>query len=89
MSTLDLLGPGFSLLTGDEEGGWAGAAASAGAARGGPIPIPVVHIGVRGDADDPNGEPAAATELGPDGALLVRPDGFGGVAGRETPRVPW
>jgi putative polyketide hydroxylase len=66
VSTLDLLGPGFTVLTGDER--WRAAAASASAVIG--IPIAAHCIG------DENW--AAATGLAPQGALLVRPDDFVG-----------
>ncbi len=60
VSTLDLLGPGFTVLTGDQR--WCAAAASASVAA---------H---RVYSD----EWAAATGLGPEGALLIRPDDFVG-----------
>jgi putative polyketide hydroxylase len=58
VSTLDLLGPGFTVLTRDER--WCAAAASAS------LEAHCIH----------SDEWAAITELGPDGALLVRPDDF-------------
>lgn len=71
VSTLDLLGPGFTLLTGDDGGPWADAAASVTKALG--VPISVHCLGTRVDVD---GAWAAVTGLAPDGALLVRPDDF-------------
>jgi putative polyketide hydroxylase len=70
VSTLDLLGSGFTLLTGDER--WCAAAASAavGAQR------------IRSD------EWAAVTGLGPEGALLIRPDAFIGWRADELPADP-
>ena len=76
VSTLDLLGPGFTVLTGDER--WRGAATSASAALG--IPITMHRIG-----DDAW---AAATGLAPPGALLVRPDDFVGWRADELPADP-
>jgi len=70
VSTLDLLGQGFTLLTGDER--WCAAAASASVDA---------HC-IRSD------EWAAATGLGPSGALLVRPDDFVGWRAEELPADP-
>jgi putative polyketide hydroxylase len=70
VSTLDLLGPGFTVLTRDER--WCAAAAAASLAA---------H---RIDSD----EWAAITELGPGGALLVRPDDFVGWRADELPGDP-
>ncbi len=71
ISTLDLLGPGFTLFTGDDDAAWSEAAASASKAIG--VPISLQRIGTALDID---GSWAAATGLAPDGALLVRPDDF-------------
>lgn len=76
VSTLQLLGPGFTLLTGDDGAAWSDAAASVSAALG--IPIAVHRIGPNGDVVDPDGAWAAVTELPADGAVLVRPDDFVG-----------
>src|SRR4029077_8148464 len=70
VSTLDLLGPGFTVLTGDER--WCAAAASASIAA---------H---RICSDDW----AAVTALGPEGALLVRPDDFVGWRAEGLPADP-
>ncbi|MGH7153285.1 MAG: FAD-dependent monooxygenase, partial [Acetobacteraceae bacterium] len=69
VSTLDLLGPGFTLLTGDEGAAWSDPAADA--SKGMDEPISVQRIGTAVDID---GAWAAVTGLAPDGALLVRPD---------------
>jgi 2-polyprenyl-6-methoxyphenol hydroxylase-like FAD-dependent oxidoreductase len=69
-STLDLLGPGFTLFTGDHAA-WSDAAADASKALG--VPIHLKRIGTDIDVD---GAWAAATGLAPDAALLVRPDDF-------------
>jgi 2-polyprenyl-6-methoxyphenol hydroxylase-like FAD-dependent oxidoreductase len=71
VSTLDLLGPGFTLCTGGEDPRWSDAATSVSKALG--VPITVQCIGTALDID---GSWAAATGLAPDGALLVRPDDF-------------
>ncbi|HTX97459.1 MAG TPA: FAD-dependent monooxygenase [Mycobacterium sp.] len=70
VSTLDLLGPGFTLLSGDER--WCAAAASA---------------SVRAERICSE-EWAAATGLGPSGALLVRPDDFVGWRAEDLPADP-
>lgn len=83
ISTLDLLGPGFTLLTGDDDAAWAEVAASASKAIG--IPITLQRIGTVRDVD---GSWAAATGLAPDGALLVRPDDFVAWRADQLPRSP-
>jgi hypothetical protein len=70
VSTLDLLGPGFTVLTGDER--WCAATASASVAAH------RIH----------SDEWAAITQLGPEGALLVRPDDFVGWRADELPNDP-
>ncbi|MFI6684824.1 FAD-dependent monooxygenase [Streptomyces sp. NPDC050485] len=84
LSTLDLFGPGFTLLTGGDavaDAAWADAAKA--------LPVTVHHI-LGGPADsaaddgalrDPAGTWPARAGLQPRGALLVRPDGF--VAARS------
>jgi putative polyketide hydroxylase len=86
VSALDLLGPGFTLLTGDDGARWADAAASASAALG--VPIAVHRIGPHGDAVDLDGAWAASTGLAPDAALLVRPDDFVGWRAARLPAEP-
>jgi putative polyketide hydroxylase len=71
VSTLDLLGPGFTLFTGDDDAAWSDAAASTSRVLG--VPISVQRIGTELDVD---GCWVTATGLAPDGALLVRPDDF-------------
>ncbi len=75
ISTLDLLGPGFTVLTGDER--WCAAVASASALG---IPITMHCIADAGWA--------AVTGLAPTGALLVRPDDFVGWRAEEFPADP-
>jgi hypothetical protein len=75
VSTLDLLGPGFTVLTGDER--WRGAVTSASA-----LGMPIAMQCLRDDAW------AAATGLAPAGALLVRPDDFVGWRADELPGDP-
>ncbi|VBA40192.1 2,4-dichlorophenol 6-monooxygenase [Mycobacterium attenuatum] len=76
VSTLDLLGPGFSLLTGDER--WREAAAAVSHALG--VPIATQCLGDEAWF--------AATRLAPGGALLVRPDDFVGLRCGEFPADP-
>jgi putative polyketide hydroxylase len=83
VSTLDLIGPGFTLLTRGEVGRWIGAAASSSDTLGVPITVHCI-----GDTVDPNGAWAAVTGLTPDGALLIRPDDFVGWRADELPADP-
>jgi putative polyketide hydroxylase len=86
VSTLDLVGPGFTLLTGDGGERWSTAAAAVSETRG--VPIDVHRIGTDGDTVDPDGRWAAITGLKPDGALLVRPDDFVGWRADKLPADP-
>jgi putative polyketide hydroxylase len=86
VSTLDLLGPGFTLLTGDDGAPWIGTAAAASAALG--VAITVHCIGSADDALDPDGAWAQLTGLAPGGALLVRPDDFVGWRTERFPAEP-
>ena len=86
VSTLDLVGGGFTLLTTEDGEPWAEAAAAATAALG--VPIAVHQIGRGGDALDPEGAWAQATGLAPGGALLVRPDDFVGWRADRLPGEP-
>jgi len=76
VSTLDLLGPGFTVLTGDER--WRPAVTSASAALG--VPITMHCIG-----DDAW---ATVTGLSREGALVVRPDDFVGWRTDQLPADP-
>ena len=86
LSTLDLLGAGFTLLTAEDGAPWAEAAAGASAALG--VPVAVHQVGRGGDALDSDGAWAQATGLAPGGALLVRPDDFVGWREDELPADP-
>jgi hypothetical protein len=72
VSTLDLLGPGFTVLAGDER--WRAAVTSASAALGIPLTMHCVGDAIAG--------------LPPEGALLVRPDDFVGWRCDEFPGDP-
>ncbi|QLL09326.1 FAD-dependent monooxygenase [Mycobacterium vicinigordonae] len=80
-STLDLLGPGFTLLSCDTTGGWTRAAALLNRSPRTP-PVTVRSI------DDPEGSWLRATGLMRDGALLVRPDAFVGWRAEHLPDDP-
>jgi putative polyketide hydroxylase len=86
VSTLDLVGRDFTLLTGDDGAPWIQAAEAISADLG--VPISVHRIGPAGDAIDPDGAWAQATGLVPGGALLVRPDDFVGWRADELPADP-
>ena len=76
VSTLDLTGTGWTVLTGPAGGQWRSAATAVVAALG--IELRVEHL--------PGGETAEALGIDPTGAVLVRPDGF--VAWRTTAPGP-
>lgn len=73
VSTLDLVGRGFTLFTGPSGADWAAAADVVSASLD--VPVSVHSIG-GGEIDDGDGQWAKLTGLTPDEALLVRPDGF-------------
>jgi putative polyketide hydroxylase len=79
VSTLDLFGARFVMLTGADGGGWAAAGRDAAAALG--ITLDTHVIG-RGDLLDPDSAFADAYGVTAAGAVLVRPDGV--VAWRAT-----
>lgn len=74
LSTLDLFGRTFTLLTGRDGGGWDGPAAEAARALG--VELGVHHVGTPGGLADPDGRLEELYGIGPTGASLVRPDGF-------------
>ncbi|MCV7349824.1 FAD-dependent monooxygenase [Mycobacterium parmense] len=76
VSTLDLLGPGFTVLSGNEQ--WRGVVESVSAALG----VPVTMRCIVDDAW------AKVTRLAHDGALLIRPDDFVGWRAEELPVDP-
>ena len=76
VSTLDLLGPGFTVFTGDER--WCAAAASAQAVLGIPITAQCLSSETW----------FQVTGLAPEGALLVRPDDFVGWRVENLPADP-
>ena len=74
ISTLDLVGPGFTLFTGPSGAPWASAADAVSATLN--VPISVHSIGTDSEIRDIEGRWAELTGLLSDEALLVRPDGF-------------
>jgi 2-polyprenyl-6-methoxyphenol hydroxylase-like FAD-dependent oxidoreductase len=83
VSTLDLLGPGFTLLTRDATDTWYEAAAQVKAA-----PLTVHSIGTHCDTVELDNQWSTTTALGHGGALLVRPDGFVGWRTDGLPSNP-
>ena len=84
ISTLDLVGTGFTLFTGSSGPRWADAAEAVSTILN--VPISVHSIGTDGEIRDIDGRWAELTGLSPDEGLLVRPDDF--VAWRTGPLPP-
>ena len=82
MSTLDAFGAGFVLLTGSDGAAWHAAAEGAAAPRR--VPIAVHTVGEAADLEAPAGRFEALCGIEPDGAVLVRPDGFVGWRARRA-----
>ena len=74
ISTLDLFGTNFVVLTGIEGGAWQAAAAEASKALS--VPIDFWQVGGEGGLEDMERRFLDAYELEPGGAVLVRPDSF-------------
>jgi putative polyketide hydroxylase len=74
VSTLDILGRGFTLLTGPDGAPWCDAAHDM--AGQGRVSIECHQIGPGQPLRDPQEQWAARYGIGTDGAVLVRPDGF-------------
>ncbi|MCC6314379.1 MAG: FAD-dependent monooxygenase [Thermomicrobiales bacterium] len=74
VSTIDLSGSGFALLTGEDGGAWMAAFREAAAHAG--VELAAWRIGPAGDLVDEGGAWARVWQVGPNGAVLVRPDGF-------------
>jgi putative polyketide hydroxylase len=86
VSTLDLLGKGFTLFTGGAGDAWLAAADSVSESLG--VPIAVQRIGPNSGIGDIDGKWASITGLSGDGALLVRPDDFVGWRAETLPAAP-
>jgi len=72
LSTLDLVGRNFLLLSGSS--GWVQAGTSAAERLG--VPLDVWRVGPDADVQDFDDQFVKAYGIGPDGAVLIRPDGF-------------
>jgi aklavinone 12-hydroxylase len=77
-STLDLFGRRFVVVAGSRGAGWTAAAQEASDALG--VPLDAYRVGE--DVVDPSGRIEDLYGTGPEGAALVRPDGF--VAWRSS-----
>ncbi len=84
VSTLDLIGPDFTLFTGPSGAAWATAAGAVSAMLH--VPISAHCISTDGEIRGSDGRWAQLTGMSPDEALLVRPDGF--VAWRTGALLP-
>jgi 2-polyprenyl-6-methoxyphenol hydroxylase-like FAD-dependent oxidoreductase len=73
ISTIDLFGPRFVLLTGRDGDAWKRAAEGISPSR---LPLVAFTIGENGDLGDPNGNWHSVYGVDTDGAVLVRPDGY-------------
>jgi hypothetical protein len=72
ISTHDLLGDGFVLLTGPDGRAWCDAAASVAASRG--VPLKAHSVAATGPLVDKEDRFTDVYGIGPGGAVLVRPD---------------
>jgi len=73
ISTIDLFGLNFVLLTGRDGGDWHKAAAAIGKSW---PPLVAYTIGNNGELSDPDGDWNEIYGVDADGAVLVRPDGY-------------
>jgi 2-polyprenyl-6-methoxyphenol hydroxylase-like FAD-dependent oxidoreductase len=83
ISTIDLFGPHFVLLAGQDADAWRRAAQAIGPSW---PPLLVFTVGKDGDLGDPDGTWHEAYGVDTDGAVLVRPDGH--VAWRSRSGAP-
>jgi 2-polyprenyl-6-methoxyphenol hydroxylase-like FAD-dependent oxidoreductase len=83
VSTIDLFDTAFTLLAGASGTGWRNAATTASGELG--LPLNAYTVGPEGDLGDGDGSWATTYEVSPDGAVLVRPDGY--VAWRSPTNV--
>jgi len=86
VSTLDLLGKGFTLFTGAAGDPWLAAVDAVSESVG--VSIAVQRIGPNTAIRDIHGKWAAITGLSSDGALLARPDDFVGWRAETVPAAP-
>jgi putative polyketide hydroxylase len=71
ISTIDLFGPHFVLLSGQDGEAWREAVQAIASSP----PLSVFTVGADGDLEDPDGKWHEAYGVNTDGAVLVRPDG--------------
>jgi tetracenomycin A2 monooxygenase-dioxygenase len=86
ISTVDLVGPDFVLLTGAGGAAWDAALAELGTTI--PVPVRCDRIGVADGPVDVDGRWARACGISDAGALLVRPDGFVAWRSVDLPAEP-
>jgi putative polyketide hydroxylase len=86
VSTLDLLGRGFTLFVGSAGTPWTNAADALCKSLG--VSVGVRSVGADADFRDVDGRWAALTGLRPDAALLVRPDDFVAWRADTLPESP-
>jgi putative polyketide hydroxylase len=86
VSTLDLLGPGFTLFVGSAGAPWTNASDAVCRSLG--VSVGVRSVGADADFRDVDGRWAALTGLRPDAALLVRPDDFVAWRADTLPESP-
>jgi len=86
ISTLDLFGPGFTVLAGPAGGAWRDAAhVVAGELK---VPLAAYTVGKGGDVADPENGWMRAYGVDAAGAVLVRPDGYVAWRSRSTVADP-
>lgn len=87
VSTHDLVGHGaFTVIAGIDGDGWESAAAAVSGKLG--LPLQVVRIGLGQSYSDVYGDWAELSEIGEDGALLIRPDihiAWRSIAAKDDP----
>ncbi|MFO1399656.1 MAG: FAD-dependent monooxygenase [Steroidobacteraceae bacterium] len=94
VSTLDLPDGGFALVAGAGGGAWiaaaealGGAGAGGGAgASGGAVPLRTCRVAPGGEFEDPAGRLESLLGIGPEGAVVLRPDGV--IGWRATAEDP-
>jgi putative polyketide hydroxylase len=86
LSTLDTFGRGLVLLAGSDGAAWRAAAARAAQPRR--VPIEVLTVGQTGDLRAPAGRFEALYGVEPNGAVLIRPDGFVGWRAQRPSNTP-
>jgi 2-polyprenyl-6-methoxyphenol hydroxylase-like FAD-dependent oxidoreductase len=84
VSALDLVGRDARLVVGPDGAPWAQAAAAVRERLR--VPLDVYRLGH--DVEDPHGDFAKAYGLGPDGAVLIRPDGFVAWRAQDASAAP-